>query len=218
MREAICYLFGAGEYGGALPTPAPGDFVIAVDGGAAVAAAAGIPIDLLVGDLDSLELPPEHFSCAQLLLPREKDDTDMHAALREGLARGYRLFHLYGGTGGRLDHTLANIQCLFWLCRAAARGLLFDRDTVLTVLQDGVLHFPAAAQGILSVFALSNVAQGVCARGLKYGLEDATLYNDCPVGISNEFIGKAAELSVERGALLLIYPRDVSAETVEHAR
>ena len=46
-------------------------------------------------------------------LPAEKDDTDMVAALRLGLARGYRDFRLYGAAGGRIDHTIANLQDVY---------------------------------------------------------------------------------------------------------
>ena len=57
---------------------------------------------------------------------------------------------------------------------------------------------------MLSVFAIGERAEGVTEKGLKYLLEDATLTNDFPVGISNEFIGEKAVLSVKNGTLLVI--------------
>lgn len=50
----------------------------------------------------------------------------MVAALREGWRRGFRIFRIYGSTGGRLDHPLANIQCI------AALARLVDADTCST--------------------------------------------------------------------------------------
>ena len=45
------------------------------------------------------------FGAGVIQLLREKNDTDMAAALREAWQRGYRIFHIYGG---RFDHTLAD--------------------------------------------------------------------------------------------------------------
>ena len=39
-------------------------------------------------------------------------------------------------------------------------------------------------------------------RGMKYSLENAVITNDFPIGISNEFLGEEAEVSVEDGELV----------------
>lgn len=203
----VCYVIGAGDFHGPLPDVRPSDFVIAADGGYTHWHAQGGRIDLLVGDFDSLPSMPEDVET--MALPVEKDDTDMLAALRVGLARGYRLFHLYGGTGGRLDHTLANIQCLAYLTTQGARGFLHSQDDILTAFADGAIAFPAGSEGILSVFSLTDQSTGVYETGLKYALDNATIANTFPVGVSNEFTGSPCRVSVRKGTLLALYPRDV---------
>ena len=45
-------------------------------------------------------------------------------------------------------------------------------------------------------------AEGVTLRGLKYELTDAVVTNSFPIGVSNEFIGKEAAVTVRNGTLL----------------
>ncbi len=209
MRKKVaCYIFGAGEFHGPPPTPAPADFVIAADGGFVYAEQCGIVPDLIVGDFDSLSEPLSD-GFGTVFLPQEKDDTDMVAALREGWQRGFRTFYIYGGTGGRLDHTLANIQCVADLAHRGGRGYLFDRDIVITAIRNSSVAFPSSAKGTVSVFAYSETVTGVYERGLKYPLFDATLVNTYPLGISNEFTDVPSSISVQDGTLIIIFPRNI---------
>ena len=114
---SACFIIGAGPFYGLPVAPGPEDVVLAADGGYRHCQTAGITPDLLLGDFDSLgsqrpdNIPTHTF-------PVEKDDTDTMLAIRYGLEQGYQTFHLYGGTGGRMDHTLANLQALGFLARA----------------------------------------------------------------------------------------------------
>lgn len=45
-------------------------------------------------------------------------------------------------------------------------------------------------------------SKGVTIRGMKYELDCASVRNDFPLGISNEFIGQEAEILVEDGTLV----------------
>lgn len=200
----ICYIYGAGEHFAPPPRPADGDFVIAADGGYSYLVKNELEPDLIVGDFDSLKTPP--IGKNTITLPVEKDDTDLEVGIELGLERGFSCFHIYGATGGRLDHTLANIQCLAYLSKRGARGYLFGRDTVITAIHNGIIQFGQEAEGLLSVFAHSDVAHGVNEKGLKYPLAGATLYNTDPIGISNEFTGLPVSISVEDGTLLVLYP------------
>ena len=84
------------------------DAVIAVDGGFASLADVGCAPDLAIGDFDSLGYVPEGVEV--LVFPPEKDASDMELALGEAVARGADAVEVYGALGGRLDHTLANLQ------------------------------------------------------------------------------------------------------------
>lgn len=206
MKAGICYIVGAGENYGLEIRPNEDDFVVAVDAGYRLLEEQGIGIDLVIGDFDTLQYIPAHPNV--IVLKAEKDDTDMLAAVREGIRAGYGKFHIYCGTGGRLDHTVANMQLLADLSRYGRQGFLIDRDSVVTAITDSTLFFPGEASGYVSVFSHTEKSEGVYLKGLKYPLEDAVLDNHFPLGISNEFTEAESSISVRRGTLLVFFPRD----------
>ena len=65
--------------------------------------------DLVVGDFDSLGRRPSHPNVIQL--PSAKDDTDMVYACGR-VWTGASAASSCWGRGGRLEHTLANLQAL----------------------------------------------------------------------------------------------------------
>lgn len=207
MRERICYITGAGENGGIDFVPSDDDYVIAVDGGLRYLEEANIDADLVIGDFDTLGYCPSHPNVIRL--NPQKDDTDMLAAVREGIRMGFSVFHLYGGTGGRIDHTIANFQLLAFLSQNGRQGILMDRNCVITAITNGMLLFPETAQGYLSVFSYTEKSEGVTLCGLKYELSRAVLSNTFPIGISNEFMGVKSSVSVENGTLLVVFPKDL---------
>ena len=202
--SGICYIVGAMSLTPSLrPCPKGEDYVIAADRGYDSLMAYGVPPDLVVGDFDSLGHTPSHPNVIQL--PCAKDDTDMVFALRKGLGLGYRRFVLLGGVGGRLEHTLGNLQILDWLTTQWSQGFLAGEKTVATALRSGSLTFPASMSGYLSIFCNSGEARGVTLSGLKFPLEDALLTSSFPVGVSNEFLGQVAQVTVRDGSLLLLW-------------
>lgn len=205
-----CIVIGAGDLTVGTMEVHENDLVIAADGGLGYCGLLGVEPDLILGDFDSVS--PDEAKAVETLeqqiperilrLPREKDDTDMLAALKEGLRRGYRDFRIYGGTGGRFDHTLANIQCLLYLKSQDAVGYLVDGTGMIMVLVDESVELQKGLEGYLSLFSLSEESVGVTIRGMKYPLDRAVIRNDFPVGISNEFTGEKAFISVEKGQLV----------------
>ena len=199
-----CIIFCAGEFDGLAEAIGPGDIVIAADGGLRHTRGLGMAPDEILGDFDSLGFVPE----GARVFPVEKDDTDAMLAARRGLELGCRDFRFYGSLEGpRLDHTVANFQTLQFLADRGAAGYLIGRNSIVTVVKNGSLAFPAGKEGNLSVFCMGPDAAGVTLRGLHYPLEKGTLTSGFPLGVSNHFTGKQAEISVEKGSLLVIWDR-----------
>lgn len=202
MEEGICYIIGAGEFDYPRLKPKETDYVIGVDGGFEYLKNMKLTPNLVLGDFDSVEQSPLHSNLIRLA--PEKDDTDMLAALRQGMELGYRTFHIYGGMGGRISHTIANFQCLVWLLKRGAKGFLFHKSVMITAVRNGSITFGKEKKGYLSVFAFDGEAKGVTLKNLKYPLTDAVLGMDYPVGVSNEFLGVESEVCVKEGVLLLV--------------
>lgn len=179
------------------------DLIIAADGGYSVLNTIGIKADYIIGDFDSLGRIPDEINT--IVLPKEKDDTDMMAAIRLGLNDGCSEFLLYNAMGGRFDHTLANLQCLAFIRQSGARGYLFDRTHMLTIIEDEQVDLTGET-GSVSVFAYGGDAQGVDISGLYYETKNARITPDFPIGVSNELTGAPATIRVRKGRLLLCVP------------
>lgn len=200
----ICYIAGGGTDYGLSFIPRSGDLVIAADAGLRCLEHQGILADYIIGDFDSLSYVPQAPNVT--VLSPEKDVTDMSAAVSIGIEKGYDLFHLYGGTGGRIDHTIANLQLLADLASQGKQGFLFDRSSIITAIHNTTLSFKKIPSGYVSVFSHSEQSVGVTLRGLRYELENAVLQNTFPLGVSNEFTGTQSSITVANGTLLIVLP------------
>jgi len=181
--------------------------VIAADGGLAYCRECGIHPDIVIGDFDSAsDLDKEYIVSSEaaevIKLPCEKDDTDTIAAIRKGLELGCDEFIIYGATGGRIDHYLANIQTLLFIRHHGAVGRLIGNDCEIFVIENETVNLGVQEHGTVSLFALGDKAEGVTIKGLYYEVEETILTNDYPIGVSNEFCGREACVSVKKGALV----------------
>lgn len=203
-------VFGAGVYYDERPTVPQGAFVVAADGGLDHARSLDIAVDVTVGDFDSITGEPPEKGAHAVALPAEKDDPDMLCALKIGWAHGCRTFHVYGGLGGRIDHTIANVQLMARLAEHGGLGMLHGDGQIVTAVCDGELHFDrndVSPGRMVSVFAHSEVATGVNESGLKYEVKDMTISNTEVVGLSNEFRGGLpASIAVRQGTLIVTFP------------
>lgn len=195
-----------------LITPVAEDLILCADGGFSHALEQGIRTDVVLGDMDSLEetgfdpseIPP---GIRVVRSPRAKDRTDTGLCLEYALESGCSEAVVLGGLGGRLDHTLANLQDAAAFC---ARGLSVsfrDRDVRAWFVTDGTLWIDPLPEFSLSVFAWSPQARGVSLRNVEYPLSGHTLETGFPLGVSNGFALGPAEVSVEKGTLLVLCAR-----------
>ncbi len=179
------------------------DYVICADGGYDTAIESGIIPELLIGDFDSIKAVPENVS--KITLPVEKDVTDSVAAFNEGIKLGYKSFILFGGTGGRFEHTYANISLM---ANASRRGIAFeiidDKHFFRSITNSSVKIKKKENQQI-SVFAYGSKANGVTLKGLYYPLNDYSLDPfDGALGTSNYIIRDYCEITVKDGTLIII--------------
>lgn len=225
---AVCALVGAGPFNAECfrAQQAAGAFacVVAVDGGFAALEAVGCTPSVVLGDFDSLGYVPEVPETVEVFeYPAHKCESDMELALRLAQDRGYSEVEVYGAIGGRLDHTLANLQLL---ASFSERGLrvtavdLLEADDTLAATREAralgtaltFLTGPAKLElephpgETISVFSLSDESHDVTETGLVYPLDHVTLTNRTSWGLSNEFTETPATISVASGILVVFHP------------
>ena len=196
----ICYIVGAGAFWGDF-LPSDDDLVIAADGGLDTLRSLDIRVDLAVGDFDSARGVPNGIETVRFKV--EKDETDMHLAYLEGKRRGYSEFHIYGGVGGRVDHTFANYCLLAYIAENGNTAFLYDREYIAYAIKNNLARVTGDAGKGVSVFAFGDEARGVSVKGLYYEADNVTLSPSFPLGASNHKTGGEGEISVKDGTLLI---------------
>lgn len=211
MHKQRAIIFANGE----LADPAaarsliePGDFLVAADGGARRLAALGFRPALVVGDLDSLSadevLALREAGSEIVQFPAEKNETDLELALLEAARRGYEKIFIAAAVGGRLDQTLANVFLLALPELAGVDARLHDgREEAFLIRGAGEIRGQAGE--VVSLLPLFGPAEGIHTTGLRYPLRGETLLPERSRGVSNELLGRQAEVRLEKGVLLCIH-------------
>jgi thiamine pyrophosphokinase len=181
-------------------------FVICADKGVVHAKKLGIAPDLIVGDFDSLGYKPDN-DCRIMSFDPEKDDTDLMIAVKEAVKRNKKCIEIYGALGGRLDHTIGNIQALAYAVQNGASASLISDSDIATVYKPGKYEVKNKKGFSLSLFSFSEKVCALTLSGVKYPLENGCITNSFPIGVSNEIIGETADIAFEKGLLLLVMSR-----------
>lgn len=187
-----------------------GCYIVCADGGYETARSLGIVPDVVIGDFDSAAAVPEG-DFEVISLPREKDDTDLLAAVKLALERGYRKFRILGALGGRMDHAYGNLSVLQFLAANGAVGVLEDENTVVSLVGAGdpPLVLEQQKGRTVSVFPF-GVSQCVATyQGLQYPLEHGTLSIEVPLGVSNVIVSDHAQITVEAGTAIVIVLKEL---------
>lgn len=206
---STCALVGASEFNAEhfkqMDAAGAFDYVIAVDGGYEHLRSINRKPDMALGDFDSLGYRPKGVRVAAF--SPDKDKSDMELALERARSMRYRDVCVFGGLGGRLDHTLANLQLFSLFSERGLYVTAIDETAAVTfVTGPDAFEMPAAQAGVVSVFSMSDEARGVFERGLKWELDDFTLTNRTSRGLSNELVGEAVMIGVESGTIAVFYP------------
>lgn len=196
-----CIIIGAGNFQNEMIKKDKDDLLICADAGYSYVKDMNIEIDLLVGDFDSLSTIPSNINIYKL--PKVKDETDLYIAIEEGIKRGYREFQIFGALGGRIEHSIANIQIISKLATQNIKAKLIDQNTIVEILTEGTYIYNKEMEGYLSLFSLSEKSV-LTIKNLKYELTEHEITYLFPLGIDNEFIGRESVINIHKGLVLSI--------------
>ncbi|MFN2285174.1 MAG: thiamine diphosphokinase [Anaerolineae bacterium] len=199
-----------------------GDCVVAADGGMAHALTAGLTPAHIIGDLDSLS--PEqraHLEAAGTILhahPPAKDETDLELALMWAATQpDVTQIVILGALGGRPDQALANLLLLGLPDLKGHETIIADGSWTVRCLRGGeTATFHGHPGDTLSLLPLGGDAVGVTTHGLIYPLCDETLFFGPARGVSNEFDGKTATVTLRAGLLWCLHQNRQSFTSNPH--
>ncbi len=186
------------------------DYVICADGGAKWAYYAGIQIDAVIGDMDSLDVEDlelfESFDIKTIKAPVEKDETDGILAVDYAVLNGAKSVVILGGEGGRLDHQYGNLMLLKRLQDHNCTAKMFLKDGYV-ILSNKETEIFCNTGDIISVVPFEGELVISEASGLKYSIDKNTYFNyGYPVGISNVAESRRVYLNITSGnALIFCY-------------
>lgn len=161
----------------------------------------------LVGDFDSvLGDDLSFFKSKGVLIENydvDKDYTDGELAVRKAIDLGAKEIVIFGATGGRIDHTLGNVFLLEKIYKKDVLAKIISNNQEIMITKDSMELSGFKGDGI-SLFPLDQKVLGISTKGLKFPLNDETLYRGDTRGVSNEFLGDFAQINVKNGTLLVI--------------
>ena len=187
-------------------TPQEQDLIIGADRGYFTLVENGFKPNVALGDFDSYN---GEIDCENtIVFPVKKDYTDSALAVKYATEQGYTKIVIFGGIGGELDHTIANLSLLAEYTEKGIDISFIDGNNALFAIHNSLVRFDEQASGRISVFSFGDKAQGVFEQGLLYSLNNFELTNKVALGVSNEFIGEKSIISVKNGTLLIYTSRE----------
>ncbi len=201
------------------------DFLICADKGYEKALENGFYPDVVIGDFDSIEdvekLKEEKNKLLKnkrtkiLKYSAEKDETDTLLAVQYALEKGFDEITIVGGLGGRLDHTMANIQTMafvkeYWKNQGKKNNkiCICDEKNWATVLENEEIVIESEKGKYLSLISFGDKVEIIETENLKWDLKNAILENSYPLGVSNQIERDKGRIKVGKGKLLVIISQD----------
>ena len=184
------------------------DYVICADGGADKLIPIGIIPDLIIGDFDSSREHNYFRDTEVITLPVMKNETDTWSCMKAAVAKGYKDILFLGATGGRIDHTLANLSILIYLKGIGAKGRIVDKFSDVILLKDGENKLIGAKGKTVSVMPFASGEVTLSYKGMLYPLEHQTVSAEFPYSISNFAVDDEVTVTLHSGEALLIISND----------
>jgi len=187
--------------------PPPHDIVIAADSGLDLAEAMGLEVALVVGDMDSVSAGAlaraEKRGVSIERHPTAKDMTDLELAMAAALRSCPASIHVIVGSGGRVDHAIANLMVLASPRWEATRVTATVGESRLWVIHDSAVLDLRPGEP-LSLLPIGGPAAGLRTSGLEWELRDDILSPWAAKGVSNVVKSSPVKISVGGGVVVAI--------------
>lgn len=190
------------------------EFIIGVDKGLEFLYRHEIKPDYIVGDFDSVSRELVDYYRETLNVPiREfnpvKDASDTEIALRLCLGLNRKHIWILGGTGNRVDHLWANVQCLQISLAAGADARIIDSHNQIRLIdRETTIRRDEAFGPYFSLFPLEYPVDELSITGAKYPLKNHFLKPSDSLCVSNEFQEDEVTISFVYGKVILMETRD----------
>jgi len=196
------------------------DMVVAVDGGLEHLKPLGLLPDAVVGDFDTVspDVLAEYRKMEQVaweIHQPEKDETDTELAIETAIGMGALSITILGGTGGRIDHMLANIHLLAGCLERGISASMVDGQNRLYILDGETTFYRDRVHGkYLSFIPLTERVEGITLTGFKYPLHGKTITIGREAGlcVSNELVEETGCISFDSGLLICVESGDRAKE------
>lgn len=190
------------------------EYVIGVDRGLKFLYRNQVMPTHIVGDFDSVEAELVEFYERQTQVPirkfrPEKDASDTEIALHLAIELGAEKVWIFGGTGTRLDHVMANIQILKIAHDQGIKAYLQDSNNRIFLAEKEVMLCKQNQFGdYFSVFPFGGVVEDISIEGAKYPLSHYRLCPNSSMCVSNEMQDDEIKITFPQGMIILMETRD----------
>lgn len=188
------------------------DYVIAVDRGLLHCESIGIIPNVIVGDFDSYEgVDLSLYEKQGVTIRRyqpEKDDTDTEIAIKHAIEMNSDM-DILGGTGGRIDHLLANIHNLLIALEKGVTARLIDEGNIIYLKNSSFeINEDECIGKYISFIPFAGVVKGIKLKGFKYLLDGYNLKPGASRCISNELVEAKGVVEFDEGCLIVVNSKD----------
>ncbi|MSS63043.1 thiamine diphosphokinase [Velocimicrobium porci] len=193
--------------------------IVCVDGALEVADAMKLDIDYLVGDFDTVpKRLLEQYKQAvrkkeKQIVIREfnpvKDATDTQIAIQIAMEEKTDEILIFGATGTRIDHMLANIHLLVKPLSLGIPAYILDEYNKIYLINKNTMIRKAELYGpYFSLLPFGGDVTGVTLRGFKYNVSQTDFKKGDSLGVSNELLEEEGFISFQTGTFAVFESKD----------
>ena len=184
------------------------DYIICADGGANHAYKMNITPNYIIGDSDSINKEVIDFYKKQNILfeefPSKKNETDSELCILLSKSLNASKIDLFGTLGGRIDHTLANINLLYYIREQEIIPRIISEQEEIYIATNECVKIKGKEKDIISIIPIKGDVKGITLENLEYPLNNYDMNYSTPLGISNIMLSEECKIAVKKGSLLII--------------